>query len=161
MLLKDFGLQVFVAKQTVPSKLGVICENSGWRERRPQVTLAFLTVPCERTMHYLTESDSLENDYDYHISSAFAFHGMIDLKTLVLSPGQEQCFRRAMAFFGLSPKLHRVQVMHEHDKDGPILTPEQKQRGAGKEETDAIKSRLAAKIKGCSKRASVLLCIGH
>jgi hypothetical protein len=148
LLRTDFGLQVFIMKQTVPSSMSRIIPIANWRDAPQQETLAAIMLPSHRHTTSITEQDSNNNDFAFHIDSSVGMLNSIDLSTLVISDEQKQRFNRAMRFFGLSPKLRILQALDEHDLNGPILTPEQKRTGPTDAEAKDIRDRLDAKVKG-------------
>jgi thioredoxin reductase len=135
-------------KQTVPSRMSAILPHVGWRDRTSQETLAAITLTSKRHTLSIMEQDSNNGEFAFHIDSSVSMLNRIDPSTLVLSGKQRQRFNHAMRFLGLSPKIHILQALDEHDEDGPILTTEQKRTGPTSAEAKGVLDRLDAKVKG-------------
>jgi hypothetical protein len=152
LLRSDFGLQAFIAQQTVPAHIDKVVNDASWRSQSPRLTLAYLTLPCNKSIRDLGQNDSRDDyDYEYGFINATNICNIIDPSSLTISNDQRQRFHRAMKFLGISPSLHAIQVLNEDDKDGPILTGKQKTEVVQNEAVLAIKKRLSDKVKGACR----------
>lgn len=120
-----------------------------WRDRPQRETIAYLTLPCKRHVQDIAARDSSdENEFDYIVNNAASISNVIDPATLVISNEQKRRFHKAMKFLDLNPKIYNFQVVDDYDKDGPILTKEQKTNGPSVKEAEGICNRLDEKVKG-------------
>ena len=135
-------------KLTIPSNMHYTLGVSSWREEPQQETLAVLTLPCKRHTHDISAKDSERNEWDFEIDSSAGLLNVIDLSSLHINDEQKQRFHKAMNFLDLKPKIRRLQVLGDHDKDGPILTREQRNSGPSREDVMATRARLDRRVKG-------------
>ena len=149
--MKDFGLKAFSMKQTIPSKLSDLLGYPAPRRGPRKESLAFLTLPCRLSTHDISEQDSQQDEYDFHIDSSIGIFGTIDPASLVLTEQHRAQFRKAMRYFGLGPKLCPIQVMGDHDEKGPILSRVEKVKGPATSDINRIRERLDAKVSGESR----------
>jgi hypothetical protein len=148
VLRKHFGLEVFIMRQTIPSNMHLTLGRYLSREEPQQETFAFLTLPCKHRAQDILAIDAEQSEWDFQVDSSTGLLDVIDLASLVINEEQKRRFHKAMSFLGLKPKIRRMQVLDDHDKDGPILTRDQKNAGVHKEDVEAVQARLDARVKG-------------
>lgn len=146
LLTQNFGLEVFIMRRTIPIKFRKLLQYANSRDKPKAESFAFLVLPRKMTTQGLTEEDA-GSHWNAQVDSSVGILTMIDIPDLMLKNEQKQRFSRAMSFFTLKPKLYQIQMLSEHDEEGPILTDAQKFNGVSAFEMASIRNRLRKKTK--------------
>jgi hypothetical protein len=115
VLHKEFGLGVFISRQTFPDWLSTTLDlHHSSRSSVNETTVAFLTLP---SVFLCDDSSNLECDIDeYQENTGLNSHMsmLVDMDSLQISESQEKKFAGALKLLDLKPFVHPVQMLaHE------------------------------------------------